>query len=56
MDREPVDSAKDAKLAAMRGDENKALTAMADAIQGIAEYQRYVRSDLAAIKKALHIR
>lgn len=54
-DREPIDSAQDAKLAAMRGDANKSLVALADAIYGIAEYQTYIRSDLAKIKRSMGI-
>lgn len=55
MEREPIDSAQDAKLAAMRGDTGKALIALADAIQGLAEYQASIRSDLAKIKRALNV-
>lgn len=56
MNREPANSAKDAKLFATAGNTNQAIAALADAILGIAEYQWTVRRDLAAIKRALNIR
>lgn len=55
MQRDPIDSAKDAREAAQFGHTQRALVALADAVQGIAEYQRYIRNDQLKIKKALNI-
>ena len=55
MRREPVDSAKDARDAAERNDLQASLVALADAVQGIAEYQRYIRNDQLKIKEAMNI-
>lgn len=55
MEREPVDSAKDAKTYATRGDINHAVIALADAIEGIALYQWQIRADLVKVKRALNI-
>lgn len=53
--REPIDSAEDAKTYAGMGDTNRALVALADAIEGIAFYQGQIRSDLEKIKRAMGI-
>ena len=45
MQRDPVNSANDAKAYAQSGNIQQAIVSLADAVQGIAEYQRYIRND-----------
>lgn len=53
MQKDPITAADDAKTYARSGNEKEALISLADAIQGIAEYQRYIRNDQLRIRKAL---
>ena len=55
MQRDPVNSANDAKTYAQSGNIQQAIVSLADAVQGIAEYQRYIRNDQLKIKCALNI-
>lgn len=55
MKRDPVNSANDAKTYAQSGNIQQAIVSLADAVQGIAEYQRYIRNDQLKIKRALNI-
>ncbi|OSG90792.1 hypothetical protein AL0124_1678 [Bifidobacterium adolescentis] len=55
MQRDPVNSANDAKTYAQSGNIQQAIVSLADAVQGIAEYQRYIRNDQLKIKRALNI-
>lgn len=55
MERDPIDSANDAKTYARAGDMGRAIASLADAVQGIAEYQRYIRNDQLKIKRRLGI-
>ena len=55
MERDPIDSANDAKTYARAGDMARAIASLADAVQGIAEYQRYIMNDQLNIKRRLGI-
>lgn len=54
-DREPIDSARDAKNSARIGNVSLAVSQLADALEGLAYYQASIQSDIRKIKRALHI-
>lgn len=53
MQKDPIQSAEDARNWATLGKTDQAIAALADAVQGIAEYQRYIRHDQQRIMKAM---
>ena len=53
MERDPIDSANDAKTYARAGDMARAIASLADAVQGIAAYQRYISKDQLKNKRRL---